>query len=81
MKIPVSPCTLKLNEVEFLQGLAVQTAVSSLIMRNPLGNHTQHLLPFLTSLLSNEKVLNCVVLSFSFSNAINGPRDILVVKD
>lgn len=42
----VSLCSLKLNEVEFLQGLVVQTTVSSLIMRNPLGNHTQHLLLF-----------------------------------
>lgn len=47
----VFPCILKLNEVEFLQGLVVQATlssliVSSLIMRNPLGNHTQHLLPF-----------------------------------
>lgn len=46
LKISASPCILKLNEVQFLQGLAAQTVASSLIIRNSLGNHTQHLLQF-----------------------------------
>lgn len=46
LKISASPCILTLNKVQFLQGLAVRIAASSLIIRNSLGNYTQHLLQF-----------------------------------
>lgn len=85
MKIYASPFILKLNDAQFLQGPAVRTAASSLIIRKSLGNHTQHLLQvFFTSLFDlfgREKIFNCIMLSLSFSSAINGPRDMFVIKD
>lgn len=44
LKIFASPYILKLNNTQFLQGPAVRTGASSLIIRKLLGNHTQHLL-------------------------------------
>ncbi|TRZ16541.1 hypothetical protein HGM15179_010594 [Zosterops borbonicus] len=66
--------SLKLNEVEFLQGLVVQTTVSSLIMRNPLGcqmdARDKQLLRSLRLELCTEVLVDGLVIQYLYQEGI-----------